>query len=85
MEAKTWNAPVLVIDGNGLDFEVKSTRQAAEFLIIHWPEESRGWKHLAAQVACLDVLEGKRETEHARQSFEDAAREAGILVEQKAP
>ena len=61
--------------------EISSVRQAAEYLILHWPDDAIGrWKHLEAQVACLDVLEGKQDSQYARQAFEDAAREAGILV-----
>lgn len=81
MEEKLWSGIVSVIDGKNIVFDIKSVRQAAEFLILHWPDAKAGnWKHLSAQVACLDVLEGRRDPAHARQAFIEAAKEAGILA-----
>lgn len=67
--------------GRDSRLEIGSARQAAEVLVLHWPEGSYGSKHLAAQVACLDVMEGRSEPEHARRAFVEAARDAGILLE----
>ncbi|WP_309084394.1 DUF982 domain-containing protein [Chelativorans sp.] len=82
MNSNRWNLPVPVRDGQDIVFEIRSVRHAAEFLILHWPDSDRGsWKHLAAQIACLDVLESEREPEHARRAFVEAAKAAGILAE----
>ncbi|WEX07281.1 DUF982 domain-containing protein [Chelativorans sp. AA-79] len=81
MNPSIWNQPVRVRNGNNLPVEVNSARMAAEFLILHWPASEEGKeKHLAAQIACLDVLEGRYGPQYAKQAFEEAAREARILV-----
>lgn len=60
---------------------VRSTREAADFLgSIDWPGE-RGPLHRDATDACNKVLDGHRSTSDARNAFEAAAREAGMLVD----
>ncbi|MCT8991247.1 DUF982 domain-containing protein [Chelativorans sp. SCAU2101] len=80
MKEKRWSEKVSVQGEGDIIFDIVSVRQAAEFLILHWPEAHSGsWKHVHAQTACLDVLEGKRDAEDARRAFLEAAEEAGIL------
>lgn len=80
MKEKRWSEKVSVRSEGNITFDIISVRQAAEFLILHWPESHSGsWKHLHAQTACLDVMEGKRDAEYARRAFVEAAGEAGIL------
>lgn len=59
---------------------VSSARQAADILARHWPEEGTA-KYRDARRACLDVLNGAKAPDVAREAFVDAAREARILVE----
>ncbi|MFC6490707.1 DUF982 domain-containing protein [Nitratireductor sp. GCM10026969] len=82
MNTGRWSVPVSVLDGQGLVFDIRSARHAADFLVLHWPEKHRdSWPHLRAQSACLDVLQGTHEPEHAQQAFVEAARDAGIIAE----
>jgi hypothetical protein len=55
-------------------------RRAAEWLLNEWPTEIDTAKARAARKACLDVLEGQRKAAAARQTFREAAEEAGILI-----
>lgn len=80
MDPKRWNKPVTVETGKlGKLRAIASTVDAARFLLEDWPEVA-GPAHLKARVACLAVLDGTEETEHAREAFIAAAVEADILV-----
>jgi hypothetical protein len=58
---------------------IASTLEAAEFLLLRWPNEG-GQAHLHARIACIAVLDGRASPEQAREAFVAAAQEAGILV-----
>ena len=76
-----WAKPVRVMLGTPSQMRiVASTRDAAECLSDYWPLK-RGFAHRTAQEACLTVLAGEELTYVARLAFIEAAREAGILVE----
>lgn len=62
---------------------VTSTHEAAECLLYRWPEDLRGPAHLAARYACIAVLEGAKQPDHARKAFIKAAEESGIHVRKK--
>ena len=51
---------------------VKSTEDAAQCLLAHWPR-GKGEAYMAAQQACLDALEGSTSPELAREAFITAA------------
>jgi hypothetical protein len=59
---------------------VSSARQAIDLLNNHWPDAGTE-KHRHAHHACLEVLNGLKKPEVAREAFVEAAREARILVE----
>lgn len=61
-------------------YNVSNARQAAEILLHRWPDAGT-IKHRDARYACLQVLQGLQKPEVARQAFEEAAREAGILFD----
>jgi hypothetical protein len=61
---------------------ITSVEQAGDFLAHDWPTE-RGPKHLKARIACLDALERSISVEKARQTFVEAAKEAGIYLSQR--
>ncbi|WP_097142179.1 DUF982 domain-containing protein [Rhizobium subbaraonis] len=80
MDPKRWNKAVEVeTERLGRIRDITSTEEAARFLLERWPVEP-GPAHLKARIACLSVLEGKRQPDHAREAFVAAAEEAGILV-----
>lgn len=81
MDDKPFDTPVRVQFGPGDFREVTSTMAAAELLAdIDWPGD-RDRKHRDAVDACLKVLDGHRSTVDARNTFIEAARGAGILIE----
>jgi hypothetical protein len=51
------------------------------FLLREWPGK-RGDKHRAALQACSDASTGRKSADSARRAFVQAAREAGILINQ---
>jgi hypothetical protein len=80
VERHWWNKPVpihLRVGGASIQ-NVSNALQAAELLLNRWPIDGR--KALAARRACLQVLEGVRKAEVARNAFEAAAAEADILL-----
>lgn len=61
---------------------VKDVEEAAEILLYRWPKKKRtGEAYDNARQKLVDCWEGNCDIEQARQAFEDAAREAGILHE----
>ncbi|PWJ83650.1 uncharacterized protein DUF982 [Pseudaminobacter salicylatoxidans] len=61
---------------------IGSTREAVDFLMsVHWPGE-RGARHHEARDTCLKALDGVRSAAEARHAFVEAAREAGVLLEE---
>lgn len=82
-----FDKPVSVMLGVNMTFTVDRPARAAEILLRQWPTRS-GPKHLAAHSAVMKSLQHPDDAERAalaRQAFEDAAREADILVEHHAP
>jgi hypothetical protein len=80
MEDREFDKPVQILHGRpGASRLVRSTAEAAEFLLYKWPVPG-GRKHLDARKACMAVLEGLKEARAARSAFEAAADEAEILV-----
>lgn len=83
METRQFDQPVRVALGrNGSMIHVVSnTKQAAEILANRWPAKAAGASsHLAARRACAEALDGRKRAVAARRAFEEAAREAEILV-----
>jgi len=61
---------------------VNSTREAVDLLMsVHWPGE-RGPRHHEARDICLRALDGCRSAAEARHAFVEAAREAGVLLDE---
>ncbi len=81
MEDQRFDEPVSILTGKARNVtrKVRSTAEAANYLLYDWPMEG-GRKHLAARKACLDVLEGVKAAHVARKAFAAAADEADILV-----
>lgn len=79
-----WDKPVRVMIGGSTIYNVGRIERAAELLLGEWPIET-GPAHMAAQKAILEALENPASAgaaTAARQAFEEAAREADILMEQ---
>jgi len=77
---KIFDTPVTLQFG-GEKVAVASVDEAVEQLAnIDWPGE-RGPRHRDAYETCLKALDGHRTAANARAEFIEAAREAGILVE----
>ena len=78
-----WDRPVRVRIGDSTTYNVERLDRAAEMLLNEWPE-GHAVAFARAQEALLKAMED-RESESARaasrMAFEEAAREAGILVE----
>jgi hypothetical protein len=82
VEDKSFDEPVRILTGRAKSVarQVRSTAEAANYLLHDWPVEG-GRKHLAARKACLQVLEGLKASHVARKAFAVAAEEAEILVD----
>ncbi|TIR24290.1 MAG: DUF982 domain-containing protein [Mesorhizobium sp.] len=81
MQDQRSDTPVRVAlgkSGNTI-YTVDRVAQAADILLNRWPTPT-GKKHTAARKACLSVLQGLREVQHARKAFVEAAAEADILL-----
>ncbi len=77
---KHFDAPVELQFG-GEKVVIASVEEAVEQLAhVEWPGE-RGPRHRDAYETCLKALDGHRTTANARAELIEAAREAGILVE----
>ncbi|UXN66265.1 DUF982 domain-containing protein (plasmid) [Phyllobacterium sp. A18/5-2] len=61
---------------------IRSVVQAAEWLVAHWPVQT-GDKFTVARQACLDALDGKVTRTACRDTFIEAAKEAGIYIADK--
>lgn len=81
MDYGWFDKPVPVSLGiSGDVHNVSNARQAADILLHNWPDAGTK-KHRDARQACLEVLQGLKKPEVAREAFAEAAREAGILFE----
>jgi hypothetical protein len=77
---QNWSKGVeLELHGVGSYRTVKSTEDAAQCLLAHWPI-GKGKAYLEAQQACLDALEGSTSPEVAREAFIAAALAAKIHI-----
>jgi hypothetical protein len=81
VEDRVFDVPVKILTGkyNSVVRPVRSTAEAAKYLLNQWPIEN-SHKHLAARQACFDVLQGLKAARVARKAFAEAAGEADILV-----
>ncbi len=77
-ETGTFDEPVAVRLPAGKKM-VKSTRDAAELLLYHWPIGDTA-QRIVARMACMRVLGGGGEPRIAREAFLAAAKEAKILI-----
>lgn len=80
-----WSEPVRVAVSGGTAVNVSSNGEAARMLLEEWPEEA-GDKHLRARQTILRSMDrpGDPGTLYAaRMAFEAAAREAGMLREER--
>ncbi|MGE0502709.1 MAG: DUF982 domain-containing protein [Rhizobiaceae bacterium] len=84
MENNRFDTPVTVRSpAPGPDRVLKSAREANDYLLNAWPGK-RGPKHREALQACHDALAGDKPAMTARRAFVAAAREASVLVTDKA-
>ena len=81
MDDVRFDQPVKILTGkyNSVVRPVRTTAEAARYLLERWPIEN-SHKHLAARQACFDVLQGVKAAHVARKAFAEAADEADILV-----
>lgn len=81
MDLKSFPSPVLVRFGKiGLIHSVVSVDEAAKLLRdFRWPH--KGQLNLQARIACIEVSEGAGTCQDARAAFVEAAREAGVLLD----
>ena len=84
MQDQRFDEPVQIVLGRSKStiYKVERVAQAADILLNRWPATT-GRYHVAARKACLGVLDGVKETRHARAAFINAAIEADILVDPK--
>ena len=80
MSEKRFSIPVAVPLGVAGQRMVFSAWEALECLKIQWPS-NHGPKYRKALQSCMDALDGWKSTHKARRAFIDAAREAGVFLE----
>lgn len=84
MENDRYENPVTVkVTPAGALLTLRTTRETSDFLLTRWPGK-RTDKHRAALQACSDVNSGNKPAIGARRAFVAAAREAGVLADEKA-
>lgn len=74
-----WSKPVYVQVACGLVAAIGGPVQALDYLSDKWPIGS-GQYYKLAKLECVGALEGYQSLERARQTFIEAAREAGVLA-----
>ena len=76
-----WFSPPVVVqaDRPEVTYSVTHVERAAEFLLA-WKAIGAGPKWQDAVRACTAVLNGAGTVGHARETFEEAARECGRLI-----
>jgi hypothetical protein len=80
MDRNYWDKGVVISTKKTGQYRViRSTDEAALWLLEHWPIEE-GPAYLQARIACLNVLEGNEPVDVARSAFIAAAKEARIFV-----
>jgi hypothetical protein len=84
MKSNRFETPVTVrAAATGTSQFLNTANEASDFL-MKWPGK-KGPKHRAALQACHDVISGSKPAMNARRAVVAAAREADILVSDKAP
>jgi len=84
MAKDQFDTPIIVkLDATGALLTLRTARDTADFLLSRWTGK-RTEKHRAALQACSDVQNAGKPPMSARRAFIAAAREAGVLVDQKA-
>jgi hypothetical protein len=79
MSTEIWQTPVEVAVDTGDHFKcVHNSREALEALLTCWPDKG-GRSYALAKRACLSALNGDEDPIVAARSFQEAAKEAGIL------
>lgn len=85
MKQDRFEVPLTVkSDGTGETLLLRTAGEASDYLLNKWPGK-RSPKHRAALQACHDAVAGDKPAMTARRAFLAAAREAGVLVSDKAP
>ncbi|WP_457583164.1 DUF982 domain-containing protein [Ensifer canadensis] len=80
--AENWEKPVvLALEGPGKYTTISNTTEASWAMIEDWPLEDSELLTLALDT-CAAVIEGRQPTDAARKAFIDAAREAGIPIQE---
>ncbi|KHJ54517.1 hypothetical protein LA66_13860 [Aureimonas altamirensis] len=79
MTVGNFREPVTVLVGIGVPVAVSDVRHALE-LMIDWPHRSRRTGHFACIDTCRQALNGRCDTETAREAFMSFAESAGILM-----
>ena len=79
MKIGEFREPVTVLVGIGVPVEVSDVRHALE-LMIDWPHRTRRTGHFACIDTCRQALNGRCDTETAREAFISFAEGAGILM-----
>ncbi|MBB3564611.1 hypothetical protein FHX06_005975 [Rhizobium sp. BK512] len=73
-----WLRPVYINFGGGTLEAIDGPAEALEYMSERWPVESGQYFKLA-KLGCVGALEGYQPAARARQTFVEAAREAGVL------
>ena len=79
MASGLWGKPLEITIDSGDHFKsIHTSRDALACLMTYWPNK-RGKSFALARRACLEAIQGKRDSTSAAEAFETAAREAGLL------
>jgi len=85
MKQERFEVPLTVKSGDaGENLVLRTAREASDYLLNKWPGK-KSPKHRAALQACHDAIAGDKPAMIARRAFLAAAREADVLVSEKAP
>lgn len=77
MNAKLFDRPVFVKDGNYITREIAALEDAIDFL-EEWPEVEQNIVYQTAWKACCDAFDGHKPLEVARDAFEGFAKRSKI-------
>lgn len=84
MKNNRFETPVTVRSAAAGTSQLLNTANEASDFLMKWPGK-KGPKHRAALQACHDVIAGSKPAMNARRAVVAAAREADVLVSDKAP
>jgi Protein of unknown function (DUF982) len=79
MENIRFETPLTVKTAAGAVQQLRSAREASDYLLNCWPGK-RTLKHRAALQACHDAIDGDKPAMNARRAFIAAAREVESLT-----